>query len=128
MISAVINIVEKICNILSWADPRRSIIIFGILIFISIVANNYIFRGIGTIFCIHRLYKGKLFYTVKHYNNNRKLAIYCLRYILNKSFISLLPNKTKIEAIGQEEICLILTEIMFPLREEDKVKKLKEEI
>lgn len=69
------------------------------------MANNYLFRGIGVIFCIHRLVKGINFYRIKHYNNNRKLAIYCLRYIINKSFYYLLPGKEKkIETKDQNEI------------------------
>lgn len=95
MINAVINTVEKVCNVFCWADPRRSMLIFLVLLAIAIVASNYLFRGIGIIFCMHRLYKGANFYKLKHYHNNRKLAIYCLRYIINKSFPQLLPNKAK---------------------------------
>ena len=95
MITAVINTLEKVFNIFSWADYRKSVIILVLLIFISNVANNYILRTIGVIFCIHRLVKGVSFYKIKHYNNNRKLAIYSLRYIINKSFPTLLPNKLK---------------------------------
>lgn len=102
MINAVINTVEKFCNAFSWADPRRSIFIFAALILISYVANIYLIRGIGTIFCIHRLVKGKTFYALKHYKNNRKMAIFSLRYIINKSFTELLPQKgKKIETTDQ---------------------------
>jgi hypothetical protein len=129
MINAVINTVEKICNVFSWADPRRSIIIFLLLILISSIASSYLFRGIGIVFCLHRLWKGKGFYRFKHYNNNRKLAIYCLRYILNKTFASLLPNKArKIETVDENEIVSVLSEVFFPVRDEPTVKKLREEI
>jgi hypothetical protein len=102
MISAVVNTLEKVFNILSWADRRRSIIIFCILFFIANVANTYIFQIIGTIFCIHRLYKGIKFYEKRHYFNNRKLAVYCLRYILNKKFSQLIPaSKKVIETVVQ---------------------------
>jgi fatty-acid desaturase len=95
MINAVINTVEKVCNVLSWADPRRSLVIFLLLVLIACVASSYLFRGIGIVFCLHRLWKGESFYRIKHYNNNRKLAIYALRYIVNKAFPHLLPNKAK---------------------------------
>lgn len=95
MINAVINTVEKVCNVLSWADPRRSLVVFLLLVLIACVASSYLFRGIGIIFCLHRLWKGESFYRIKHYNNNRKLAIYGLRYIVNKAFYHLLPNKGK---------------------------------
>ena len=95
MINAVINTVEKICNVFSWADPRRSMVIFIILVVIAGLASNYLFRGIGIVFCLYRLHKGLNFYKMKHYRNNRKLAIYSLRYIINKSFPHLLPNKAK---------------------------------
>jgi hypothetical protein len=93
MISAAINTIEKIFNVFSWADPRRTVIIFSLLFFISNVANVNLLRLIGCLFCTHRLVKGLNFYKVKHYTNNRKLAVYCLRYVINREFKSLLPNK-----------------------------------
>ena len=129
MINAVVSTVEKVCNMLVWADPRRSIFLFALLVFVSNVASNYLFRAIGIVFCLHRLWKGRNFYRLKHYNNNRKLAIYCLRYIVNKCFSSLLPNRTrKIETVDQNEITEILSEVFFPVREEEKVRRLREEI
>lgn len=104
MISAVINTVEKVCNVFSWADPRRTIIIFGLLFLISNVANIYLLRAIGCLFCTHRLVKGLNFYEIKHYTNNRKLATYSLRYIINKEFSYLLPKDKKITTTKQVEI------------------------
>jgi len=104
MISAAINTIEKICNVFSWADPRRTIIIFSLLFFISNVANVNLLRLIGFFFCTHRLVKGLNFYTIKHYSNNRKLAVYCLRYVINKEFKSLLPKEETIATIDQKQI------------------------
>lgn len=93
MINAVVSTVEKVCNVFSWADPRRSLVFFLLLVLLVSVASGYLLRGIGVVFCIHRLYKGNSFYRVKHYHNNRKLAIYALRYVVNKVFPHLLPSK-----------------------------------
>lgn len=129
MISAVINTLQKIFNVLCWADPRRSVIIFGILLFVSIVASTYIFQIIGTIFCVHRLYKGITFYKSKHYANNRKLAVYCLRYIINGQFSSIIGNKEKkIVESNQADIELMFHDIYFPLKDEERLKKLKNQI
>lgn len=95
MISAVINTVEKVCNVLSWADPRRSLFVFLTLVLIACVASTYLIRAIAIIFCLHRLWKGENFYRLKHYHSNRRLAIYSLRYIVNKAFPHLLPNRAR---------------------------------
>lgn len=102
---------------LCWADPRRSIIVFCILLFAANVASTYIFQAIGTIFCLHRLYKGHSFYKSKHYTNNRKLAVYCLRYIINLNFSTLLGKDKKITTTKQEEIELIFHELNFPTKD-----------
>ena len=108
MISAVINTLEKIFNVICWADPKRSVIIFGILLFVVTVAQPWIFQLIGTIFCIHRLVKGKIFYEHRHYVSNRKLAVYSLRYIMNLHFPTLIPTKDKkISSVAQEDIEII---------------------
>lgn len=101
MISAVINTLEKVFNVLCWADSKRSIIVFAILIFVANVANTYIFQFIGTVFCVHRLYKGYGFYHHKHYTNNRKLAVYSLRYIMNEIFSYLLGKEKTISSTQQ---------------------------
>jgi len=129
MVSAVINSIEKILNVICWADPRRSIWVFGILIFLVTVAEAYIFQIIGTIFCIHRFVKGPLFYDRKHYSSNRKLAVYCLRYIINTHFTNLIPhNEKRIHTINQDDIEIVFHEIYFPLKEEEKLKKFKDDI
>ena len=129
MISAVINSLEKIFNMLVWADSKRSIYIFMILLFVVLVAEPYIFQIIGTIFCIHRLFKGLNFYEKKHYSSNRKLAVYCLRYIMNLHFSALITNKDKkIKTIQQAEIELEFQEMYFPIKDEEKSKKLKLEL
>jgi hypothetical protein len=129
MINAVINTVEKVCNVFSWADRRRSFVVFMLLVLIASVASNYLFRGIGIVFCLHRLVKGANFYRLKHYNNNRKLAIYSLRYVVNKSFPHLLPNRArKIDSTDESEIATVLAEVFFPVRDEAAVRRLKEEL
>ena len=126
MISAVINTLEKIFNIICWADPKRSAIIFGILLFIVTVAQPWIFQLIGTIFCIHRIVKGLNFYEKKHYASNRKLATFSLRYIMNLDFSVMIPGKEKkITTTNQEEIETLFKMIIFPFRDEEKYKKLK---
>lgn len=81
---------------------------FGILLFLVTVAEAYIFQIIGTVFCIHRFVKGQLFYERKHYSSNRKLAVYCLRYIINTHFSYLIPYVDKrITTINQDDIEII---------------------
>lgn len=115
--AAVACSVEKVFNVICWADPRRSVWVFSILILLVTVAEAYIFQIIGTIFCIHRFVKGPLFYQRKHYSSNRRLAVYCLRYIINTHFTYLVPdNKKRINTVNQDDVELIFHQIFFPLK------------
>lgn len=91
-------------NVLCWADPRRSIIVFVILLLVANVASTYIFQFIGTVFCVHRLFKGYGFYHHKHYRNNRKLTVFALRFIINQNFTLILGKDKKISSTDQAEI------------------------
>ena len=128
-VSASINSIEKLLNVICWADPRRSILVFVNLLLLVTVTEAYILQIIGSIFCIHRFVKGPVFYERKHYSSNRKLAVYCLRYIINSHFTNLVPNNEKrIHMINQDSIELAFHEIYFPLKEEERLKKFKEDI
>ena len=86
MISGIVNTIEKICNMFLWIDTKRSSLLLFLLVLFSGVASDFLLRLIGSIFCIHRLYKGMNFYRFKHYPRNKKVALYTLRYIMNKHF------------------------------------------
>ena len=89
IISGVVNSVEKCCNIFLWIDTKRSLLFLMILLIFSGIANDFLVRIIGVIFCVHRLYKGMNFYKLKHYSRNRKVAVFTLRYIIKKHFSNL---------------------------------------
>lgn len=92
MISGVVNTIEKISNMFLWVDGKRTTLLLFILVIFSGVTSDYLLRLLGSIFCVHRLYKGLNFYKFKHYPRNRKIAIYTLRYIINRHFPYLIPN------------------------------------
>ena len=62
MISSAINTIEKVGNLLSWFDPKRTIFLISVLFIFSGVASDLLIRGIITVFCIHRFVKGLNFY------------------------------------------------------------------
>jgi hypothetical protein len=75
-----------------WIDTKRSSLLLFLLVLFSGVASDFLLRLIGCIFCIHRLYKGLNFYRLKHYSRNKQIALYTLRYIMNKNFQNLISN------------------------------------
>lgn len=82
--------IEKIANLLSWVDPKRTIFIICLLYILLGIANGWLIRIIVTLFSTHRLVKGMEYYTKKHYKLNRTFAVYGIRYIINKHFPELL--------------------------------------
>jgi hypothetical protein len=73
-----------------WIDGKRTSLLLFLLIIFSGVTSDFLIRLIGSIFCIHRLYKGMNFYKLKHYKRNRKMAVFTLRYVINKHFQNLI--------------------------------------
>lgn len=100
MISGAVNFIEKLCNLFLWVDLKRTLLILFLLTIFSGVASDFLIRIIAIIFCTHRLYKGMNFYAFKHYERNRKIAVYTLRYILNKNF-SLIINEPSTKFTGK---------------------------
>lgn len=95
MIDTVANAIEKVGNLVSWFDPKRTIALLSVILIFSGVASGYFVRTIITLFCIHRFVKGMHFYNKKHYTNNRRFAVFCLNYIIRKHFPQLItPKKT----------------------------------
>ncbi len=99
IISGIVNTVEKFLNLFLWVDSKRSSLLLLILVIFSGVANDFLVRSIGTIFCIHRLYKGMKYYAYKHYQRNRRIAVYTLRYIIKRHFLSLIQYDEHLNSI-----------------------------
>ena len=97
MISGVVNTVEKAANLFLWIDGKRTLFLLILIVVFSGVASDFLFRFIGTVFCIHRLYKGMNFYSFKHYSRNKKIGLFTLRYLLNKHFSHLIPTTTSFD-------------------------------
>ena len=57
------------------------------------VASSILIRVGVSVFCLNRLRKGMNFYDYRHYSRNRKFAVYCLRYILQKDFPEIIGDK-----------------------------------
>lgn len=93
MINTVACSLEKVGNLLSWVDYKRTTFIAMLLLILSGLASGTLVRILVSLFCVHRFYKGMFFYDHKHYLNNRKFAVYCLRYILQKSFPTIIGEK-----------------------------------
>ena len=94
MISAMVNGIEKIANLLSWVDAKRTIFFLCLLVILFGVASGWVIRIIVTLFSIHRLMKGMEYYNARHYPLNRNFGIYGIRYIINKHFPELFGHKT----------------------------------
>lgn len=77
---------EKIANVFSWIDYKKTAFIAFLLLILTGIASGQLLRIVLSLFCIQKMVKGKNYYFNKHYLNNRKFGIYCLRYILQKSF------------------------------------------
>ena len=93
MIDTVANTIEKIGNLVTWFDPKRTIFLLAIILIFSGVASGYFVRLIISLFCIHRFVKGMHFFHKKHYVNNRRFAVFCLNYIIRKNFPQIISSK-----------------------------------
>jgi hypothetical protein len=103
IISGIVNTVEKFSNLFMWVDTKRSSLLLLVLVIFSGVANDFLVRAIGTIFCIHRLYKGMKYYSFKHYQRNRRIAVYTLRYIIKKHFMTLIQYDENLNFLQSEK-------------------------
>lgn len=94
MINTIVSTVEKIINLLSWVDYKRTLFLATLLLMLTGLASGSLVRILVSLFCIHRFYKGMFFYDHKHYKRNRMFAVYSLRYILQKYFPSIIGDKS----------------------------------
>ena len=104
MINTIISTIEKIGNLLSWVDYKRTLIICFVLLLLLGIASGWVMRIIITFVCIHRIVKGLEYYKEKHYQDNRKFAIHGLKYIIEKNFPSLMPNKEQLKKFSTAEL------------------------
>lgn len=93
MISTIVSTVEKLVNLLSWVDYKRTLFLSTLLLILTGLASGSLVRLLVSLFCIHRFYKGLFFYDHKHYKTNRMFAVYSMRYILQKSFPTIIGDK-----------------------------------
>ena len=114
LISSAINTIEKVGNLLSWIDPKRTIFLLMVLFIFSGLASDYLIRGIISIFCIHRFVKGLHFFQHKHYNNNRRFAVYCMRYLMHKHFPNIIGARRNMTL---EELDVFLGDLVFPIHD-----------
>lgn len=86
MINSVVCALEKLGNLLSWVDYKRTAFLATLLLILTGLASGWLVRVLVSLFCVHRFYKGLFFYREKHYVRNRMFAVYGLRYIMHKYF------------------------------------------
>lgn len=88
MIYKVINgiafTLEKIANLLSWIDYRKTVFVAFILLILAGITSGAAVEFILCAVCLAKIIKGPNYYRYKLYEKNRSLAIYSLRYILQK--------------------------------------------
>jgi len=63
------------------------------LLILTGLASGITVRILVCLLCIGKLVTGMSFYRSNLYRNNRKFAVYSLRYILQKSFPTIISNK-----------------------------------
>lgn len=128
MISTIVSTVEKLVNILSWVDYKRTLFISTLLLILTGLASGSLLRLVVSLFCIHRFYKGMFFYDHKHYVRNRMFAVYSMRYILQKSFPTIIGDKSINKNMSLSELDTFISGLVFPIHDEVAQKKLKFEM
>lgn len=111
-------VLEKVVNLLSWVDQKKTILIVVLLFLSTSFASGALIRVGLLFFSINRLRKGKNFYAKKHYEKNRKLAVYCLRYILHKSFPEIIGDKSVDRDMDFVQLNQYLSNLNFPIYDE----------
>lgn len=89
------------------------------------IATGNLIRIIISIVCIVKMIKGPSYYRNKHYNHNRKVAIYALRYIMQKSFPNIIGNKNIHKNMDLFELNQYISDLKFPINDDSSMKKLR---
>lgn len=97
IVNSIAFTIEKVANLLCWVDTRKTILVAMIVLIMTGLASGTTLQLIISGVCAAKLAKGTSYYHHKLYQNNRRLAIYTLRYILQKDFPYLIgkPSFTK---------------------------------
>lgn len=84
IINSLAFTLEKVANLFCWVDIRRTIIVALGALILTGIASGTTLQLIVCSFCAAKLFKGPSYYDHKLYKNNRKVSLYCLRYILQR--------------------------------------------
>lgn len=117
MINSVVCALEKVGNLLSWVDYKRTAFIATLLMILSGIASGWVVRILISLFCIHRFYKGLFFYREKHYTCNRMFAVYSLRYIMQKYFPNVIGDKKNHINLSLPELDEFICDLVFPIHD-----------
>ena len=128
MINTVVCALEKLGNLLSWMDYKRTTFLAKLLLILKGLASAWLVRILVSLFCIHRFYKGLFFFREKHYVRNRMFAVYCLRYIMQKSFPNVIGDSSNHKNLNLEQLDKYLSDLIFPIHDIDSQKLLRLEM
>lgn len=84
VINGIAYTLEKIANLLSWIDYRKTVFVAFILLILAGIASGTAVQLILCAVCVAKIVKGPNYYRYKLYGKNRRFAVYSLRYILQK--------------------------------------------